>query len=253
MATGVVALIPARAGSKRVPGKNTRHLGGHPLLAYTVATALASGVFDTVVVSTEDERTARIARHYGADAPFLRPGAMAADSSPDIEWVSHALGELRASGHSLDAFALLRPTSPLRTANTIRRAWTIFTDTPSIDSLRAVEPCEQHPAKMWRIVDDRLQPLLPGAQGDTAWHSRPTQSLPAIWVQNASLEIAWTRCVIDHGSISGEQIVPFLTEEREGYDVNTERDWWYLEWLLDRGQAVLPPVVVLPFDEHANG
>jgi len=111
-----VAFIPARHGSKRVPGKNTRPLAGHPLLAYTVAPALESGVFSSVIVSTDSEETAVIARHYGAEVPFLRPAAFSGDTSPDIEWLEHALTELQRQGRAWDAFSLLRPTSPFRTA-----------------------------------------------------------------------------------------------------------------------------------------
>src|SRR5689334_1046627 len=121
-----IALIPARHGSKRVPGKNTRVLKGHPTLAYTIAPAIESGVFDAVIVSTDSEETAAIARHYGAEVPFLRPAAFATDTSPDIEWVEYTIRELANRGRRWDAFSLLRPTSPFRTADTIRRAWRQF-------------------------------------------------------------------------------------------------------------------------------
>src|SRR5688572_16457772 len=111
----VVALIPARVGSKRVPGKNIRVLGSHPLLAYTIAPAVESGVFDAVMVSTDSEEIAAIARHYGAEVPFLRPPALAGDTSPDIEWVEHTLKTFREQGREYGCFSLLRPTSPFRT------------------------------------------------------------------------------------------------------------------------------------------
>ena len=110
-----VALIPARAGSERVPGKNVRPLAGHPLLAYSIAAAHESAIFDAVVVSTDSEQIAEIALRYGAAAPELRPPEIATATSPDIEWVLHAM---RDRGE--DAFAILRPTSPFRTAGTIR-------------------------------------------------------------------------------------------------------------------------------------
>jgi N-acylneuraminate cytidylyltransferase len=136
-----VALIPARQGSKRVPGKNVRVLGGHPVIAYTIVPALESGVFDAVVVSTDSEEIAAVARHYGAEVPFLRPPQLAGDTSPDIEWVEYTLSELKRAGRQWDCFSLLRPTSPFRTAATIRRAWSRFLAQPGVDSLRAVEKC----------------------------------------------------------------------------------------------------------------
>src|SRR6185369_8810084 len=98
----IVALVPARAGSKRVSDKNVRPLGGHPLLGWTIASALQSGVFAAVVVSTDAERYAGIARDYGAEVPFLRPEGMASATSPDIDWVAHALDFLSTRGSAFD-------------------------------------------------------------------------------------------------------------------------------------------------------
>ena len=131
----VVALVPARAGSVRVPGKNVRELAGHPLLAYSIAAAHESGLFDAVVVSTDSEQTAEVARRYGAEVPDLRPPELAGSTSPDIDWIEHVL-----RGTTYDAFAILRPTSPFRRGATILRAWDAFTAVPEADSLRAVRP-----------------------------------------------------------------------------------------------------------------
>jgi N-acylneuraminate cytidylyltransferase len=247
----VVALIPARGGSKRVPGKNIRALGGHPVIAYTIAAAADSGVFDSVIVSTDSEDVARIARDYGAEVPFFRPAALAGDTSPDIEWLEHLLDELRARGRTWDCFSLLRPTSPFRTADTIRRAWARFTAQQGVDSLRAVEKCTQHPGKMWIVRGERMFPLLPfalsssrsdGQPFEQPWHSTPYQALPPVFVQNASLEIAWTRVVRERRTIAGDVVVPFLTEGYEGFDINDEYDWMMAERLLAEGKATLPAV-----------
>jgi CMP-N,N'-diacetyllegionaminic acid synthase len=238
----VVALIPARGGSKRVPGKNIRDLRGHPLLAYTIAPARQSGVFDAVLVSTDSEEIAAVARHYGAEVPFLRPPALAGDTSPDIEWVEFTLQALRDVGREYDCFSLLRPTSPFRTPDTIRRAWDTFRTDAGVDSLRAVEPCTQHPAKMWVVRGRRLLPLLPFGPADQPWHSSQYQSLPPVYVQNASLEIAWSRIVFDGRTIAGETIVPFFTSETEGIDINNLSDWIVAEHLLQTGEAKLPDV-----------
>lgn len=243
----VVALIPARMGSKRVPGKNIRVLGGHPLIAYTIAPAIQSGVFDRVIVSTDAEEIAAIARHYGAEVPFLRPAAMAGDTSPDIEWVEHTLAALRDSGQPYDCFALLRPTSPFRTTDTLRRAWQTFLDDRRVDSLRAVERCTQHPGKMWVVRGNRLLPLLPFGPAEQPWHSSQYQSLPLVYVQNASLEIAWSRIVFDGRTIAGETLVPFLTGEMEGFDINNRFDWLLAEHLLASGEARLPDVPQAPY------
>jgi N-acylneuraminate cytidylyltransferase len=255
MSTSAVAFIPARLGSKRVPGKNIRALAGHPMLAYTIAPAIESGAFSSVIVSTDSEDIAAIARHYGAEVPFLRPASLAGDASPDIEWLEHALTELRAGGRSWDAFSILRPTSPFRSAAAIRRAFQHFTSQTGADTLRAVEKCTQHPGKMWVIRGDRMFPLLPfelGApkphgEGGQPWHSTPYQALPLVYVQNASLEIAWTRVVFERRTIAGDTIVPFVTEGHEGFDINDPYDWMVAERLIADGAAQLPRVTQLPY------
>lgn len=246
----IVALIPARMGSKRVPGKNIRQLQGHPLIAYTIAPALQSGVFDALIVSTDSEEIAAIARHYGAEVPFLRPAAMAGDTSPDIEWVEFTLKRLRNEGRAYECFSLLRPTSPFRTAETIRRAWDTFRADRGADSLRAVEKCSQHPAKMWVARGNRLLPLLPFGPAEQPWHSSQYQSLPLVYVQNASLEIAWSRVVFEGRTIAGEAIVPFFTTELEGFDINNPTDWMLTEHLLKTGEATLPAVPQAPWSRQ---
>lgn len=242
-----VALVPARAGSKRVERKNVRSLAGHPLLAYTVSAARQSGVFTSVIVSTDSDEIAEIARHYGAEVPFLRPTSMAGDVSPDIEWVRFTLDALARAGRTWDCFSLLRPTSPFRQPATIRRAWSVFLAAGDVDSLRAVELCRQHPGKMWVVQGDRIVPLLSDGPTDPPWHSTPYQALPRVYAQNASLEIAWCRTVTETGSIAGRRVVPFLTEGHEGLDLNDARDWWYAEHLVTTGEAVLPAVTEAPW------
>ena len=244
-----VALIPARSGSKRLVDKNIRRLAGHPLIAYSIAAARQSGVFSAVVVSTDSQQYATIARHYGADVPFLRPSALSGDLSPDIEWVDHTISELAAAGRTFDCFSILRPTSPFRLASTIQRAWGIFLAAEGVDSLRAVEKCKQHPGKMWVARGGRLLPLLPFGPDDPPWHSSQYQALPEVWVQNASLEIAWTRVVTHSHTIAGSTLVPFYTEQNEGLDVNLPEDWERAERLVLGGQSELPSVNIPAWQE----
>lgn len=246
-----VALVPARSGSVRVRDKNIRPLAGHPLLAYTIASARASGVFAEVIVSTDSPMYAEIARHYGAGAPFLRPAEMAGERSPDVLWVEHALGALAQSGRRYDCFSILRPTSPFRLPSTIRRAWRELLAADGADSIRAVEKCKQHPGKMWVLDGRRMTPLLPLWPDGLPWHSRQYQDLPEVYVQNASLEIAWTRVVREGRSIAGPIVAPFLTQGCEGFDINLPQDWAWAEELLRRGEAALPPVDEAPWTERS--
>jgi CMP-N,N'-diacetyllegionaminic acid synthase len=238
----IVALIPARSGSKRLKGKNIMPFHGHPLIAYTIAAARESQIFSRVLVSTESEDIAEVARSYGAEVPFLRPAEFAADHSPDIEWLRHLLQSLKKDNGCPDTFALLRPTSPFRQGETIRRAWRTFLQHPEADSLRAVEPCQQHPGKMWQLEGPFLKPLLNDGGADPPWHSSATQSLPPVYAQNASLEMAWSKTPLEKGTIAGDKLVAFQTEGYEGYDINRPEDLWLAEILIDKQLAQLPPI-----------
>jgi N-acylneuraminate cytidylyltransferase len=208
---------------------------------------LDSGVFEKVIVSTDSDEYAQIALHYGAEVPFLRPNSLAQDSSADIGWVAHALESLALNGYEYEIFSILRPTSPFRNASTIRRAYEAFSSRTDIDSIRAVELCSQHPGKMWRVKGDHLIPLLSVQPDGLDWFSSPTQSLPEVWVQNASLEIAFSRCVLESESISGSRIAPFKTVFPEGIDINSEFDFTRAKMVVDEGLFSLPEVRVNPY------
>lgn len=243
-----VAFIPARSGSKRVPNKNIKPLGGHPMLAYTVRAAIDSGVFDAVICATDSELYADVARHYGAEVPFLRSADISGEKSPDIEWVVWMLTKLKEAGREFEVFSILRPTSPFRLPETVRRAWALFMEDPRADSLRAIEKCKQHPGKMWVIRGKRMLPLLPYTNGTTPWHSSQYAALPEIYAQDASLEIAWSRVVAEQNSIAGEAIIPFVSQGLEGFDINDPEDWWMAERLLAAQAAILPAISLPPYN-----
>jgi CMP-N,N'-diacetyllegionaminic acid synthase len=242
----LIAFVPARSGSERVPQKNTRPLAGHPLLAYAVAAALESGVADHVVCSTDSEEIAAIARWYGADVPFLRPPEYATATSPDIEWIRYTLETLP---EQYDLFALIRATNPFRGTDVVRRGLEQLLATPEADSIRAVELVKQHPGKMWMLDDDArtMRPLLEQNHLDSAWHAGQYQALPKVYSQNSALEIAWTRVVSDTGTREGRVIAPFLTEGLEGFNVDDLEDWERAETLLAAGAVSLPAVSVAPY------
>ena len=249
----VVAFIPARGGSKRVPRKNLHVLAGHPLLAYSIAAAKDAGLFDAVYVSTDDAEIANVARYYGAQV-IDRPPHFALDTSPDIQWLGHAIDAIGKP--AMLRWALLRPTSPFRTADTIRRAWRTFLSHDCADSIRAVEPVTQHPGKMWTCAGDGhpIRPLLDQKLSDgTPWHSSPTQSLPRYYVQNASLEMGWGANVWEYHTLHGRKAAPFFTTGYEGFDINHARDIREADYLLANGEATLPPVSVEPVAAHLWG
>lgn len=244
-----VAFVPARSGSERVPHKNVRPLAGHPLLAYAVETALQSGVFARVVVSTDSEEIAEVARWYGADVPFLRPAGYATSTSPDIEWLAYTVEQL---DERYDLFALIRATNPFRGPDAVRRGFDQLLATPEADSVRAVELVKQHPGKMWLLAESgrTMTPLLDQSHLDVAWHAGQYPALPEVYIQNSALEIAWTRVVTELGTREGEAVAPFLTEGLEGFNVDDEDDWERAERLVASGAAALPAVSRPPYAQR---
>jgi CMP-N,N'-diacetyllegionaminic acid synthase len=241
-----IALIGARAGSERVKDKNVRRLAGHPLLAYAIETARRAEVFDRILVSTDSEQIAQVARWYGADVPFLRPVEYASSTSPDIEWIAWTLRRL---DERYDLFAIVRATNPFRGPEVIRRGLDQLLATPEADSIRAVELVKQHPGKMWVIdeVGRLMRPLLDQSHLDVAWHAGQYQALPPIYVQNSALEIAWTRVVEATGTREGRMLAPFLTEGYEGLNIDDEDDFARAEELVASGRAHLPAIEREPY------
>jgi len=226
----MIALIPARQGSKRVPNKNVRLLGGVPLMCWTISVARKSNVFSKVVVSTDSIEYCQIAASWDAEA-ILRPKQFAADDSTDFDWIKHALDTIMPGS---DQFALLRPTAPFRTTDTLVRAYNCFQQSGA-DSMRAVELARQHPYKMWVVKGERMFPLFPARDLNV----QQIQSMPEIFWQNASLEMAKTRIVYE-GSLTGGTIAPFYTSYLEGFDINSEFDWLCAEGIVRAGEVEVP-------------
>jgi len=236
----VVAFIPARGGSIRIPKKNIRTLAGHPLLAYAITAAKESRIFDGVYVSTESGDIADIANAYGADV-FFRPDEFAKADSPDIQFVKHLISSLRMKDD--DIFFILRPTNPFRTSQTIKRAWREWALGPPSDSMRAVSHVKQHPYKMWTpIIKQWMFPLSDKRIEGIRVHDMPTQSLPLMLVQNGCLQIAKVETVRRFGDYTGESVLPFYTEMYEGLDLNLEEDWILAETLISKGLANTEPM-----------
>lgn len=234
----VIGLVPCRSGSKRIPHKNICSLNGYPLLAYSIQAAKDSGIFDGIYASSDSEDIGQIAERYGAEFIHCPLAIAHRDDDPDIKWVKHALGIVQC-----DIFSILRPTSPFRTGGTIKRAWAEFNQFPTCSSIRAVEKCSQHPYKMWTLKYGRLEPLV-GVSGSKQLFNTPYQTLPEIYVQNASLEISWSKNVYNDDSISGDNIKPFFTGDYEGYDVNYPQDLREAEYLVSQGVPMAKPEAV---------
>jgi CMP-N-acetylneuraminic acid synthetase len=168
---------------------------------------------------------------------------MASPTSPDIEWVLYTLRELEDAGRGVSAWALLRPTSPLRSAKSIVSALkTLVRQGDQADSIRAVEPVRQHPGKMWVIDGDYITPLLPQLGGGVPTHSRQFHDLPPVYVQDSSLEISWSHVALSGGGIAGTRVLPWWPPGFEGLAIDYPEDWERLEKILSTGEATLPAV-----------
>jgi CMP-N,N'-diacetyllegionaminic acid synthase len=208
----ILALIPARGGSKSIPRKNLLPMNGKPLLAYSIEQALASTLITRTIVSTDDEEIAAVARAFGAEVPFMRPGEFAQDQSTDLEVFRHALATLRdRDGYTCDAVVHLRPTGPVRRVARIDEAIATFINHPDADALRSVTTPVQTPYKMWSIESGYLEPLL-AVDGVREPYCMPRQGLPAVYWQNGYIDIVRPR-VIDEGLMCGRRILPFVMHE----------------------------------------
>lgn len=209
----ILALIPARGGSKSIPRKNLLMLAGKPLIAYSIEQALASRRITRVVVSTDDEEIADVARARGAEVPFMRPAEFAQDDSLDLDVFRHALTALqRHEGYRCDAVVHLRPTGPVRRVARIDEAIDLFLDHPEADSLRSVIRPAHTPYKMWRIEDGLLTPIATVA-GAHEPHSMPRQQLPDVFWQNGYVDIVRPRVILEDGLMAGRRILPFVMHE----------------------------------------
>jgi CMP-N-acetylneuraminic acid synthetase len=244
-------MIPARGGSERVPGKNTRELDGHPLIAYAIAGARNVQRFDRILVSTECEEIGETAKDYGAEW-IKRPEQYARADSPDIEWVEHLCDQIKTSNPLI--FVILRPTNPFRTSDTIKEALRLYgVSRSSADgwqtwaSLRSVQEVKQHPDKMWEQhmgFGKRIMGPLGWIRGECyeKLHDLPTQSLRKVYVQNGCIHIATRALVRHYGNYTGTATYPFFTRKYEGFDINDEDDFLLAEILVERGIASLEPI-----------
>jgi CMP-N-acetylneuraminic acid synthetase len=210
----VLALIPARGGSKGIPRKNIISIAGRPLIAYTIEQAQRSQHINRVIVSTDDDEIAAVSRSFGAEVPFLRPGAFAQDLSPDIDVFRHALGWLQDhEDYSPELIVHLRPTGPVRRVELIDQAIERMLEHPEADALRSVSWPVQTPFKMWRITGEGyLEPLL-RVEGVLDAQSMPRQMLPPVFWQNGYVDIVRPQTILHRHSMCGRTVLPFLVRE----------------------------------------
>ncbi len=232
--TEVLALIPARGGSKSIPRKNIIDFAGHPLIAYSIAAGLAAETVTRVILSTDDDEIAQIARRYGAETPFTRPQEHARDQTPDLPVFQHALEWLAAhENYQPDIVLQLRPTSPFRRVRHIDQAVMRLIEHPEADAVRTVCIPFQNPFKMWRIAPDGfMQPIGLDLGVSPEPYNQPRQALPEIYWQTGYVDAAWADTIMLKGSMTGDHILPLIIDPSEWVDIDSPDDWKRAERLL---------------------
>jgi CMP-N-acetylneuraminic acid synthetase len=229
----VLGIIPARGGSKGIPHKNLVPLGGRPLLGYTADAARASRTLTRVILSTDDAEVAASARALGLETPFLRPAPLAADDTPMLPVLQHAVAEMQAVGFEPDVLVLLQPTSPLRRAEHIDAAVDRLEQTGADSIVSVVEvPHQFNPHSVLRMDGARLRPFL----------EAPTiagrQQKPHVLARNGPAVLAVRTAVVVDGSLYGTDSRPLMMSAADSLDIDTTWDLWLAEMILAaRGSA----------------
>jgi N-acylneuraminate cytidylyltransferase len=239
----VLAVVQARGGSKSIPRKNARPLAGHPLVAYSIAAGLDARYVTRLIVSTDDQELAAIARDYGAEVPFMRPEELARDDTSDLPVFQHALNWLREhESYEPDVVVQLRPTSPLRPAGLVDQAVEALLANTRVDSVRGVAVASQNPYKMWKVREDGfLRPLLENV-GLLEPYNMPRQLLPEILWQTGHIDVLRCETIRRDHSLTGQHVLPIVIDRRYCVDIDTEADWTYADWIVSHHHlAVITP------------
>lgn len=243
MMTEILALIPARGGSKGILRKNIRLFAGYPLIAWSIAAAKQSDLVTRVIVSTDDEEIAAVAREWGAETPFLRPVEFAQDNTTDLPVFEHALKWLAdVEGYRPDVVIQLRPTSPIRPRTMVDDAIRVLANHTNADCVRGVVPAAQNPFKMWRFNGDSkpLQPLLEVAGIDEPYNA-PRQILPPVYWQTGHIDAILVSTITQKKSLTGDVIYPLLIDPKYTVDIDTLPDWAKYEALVYSGLEMVSP------------
>ena len=246
MKKSIIALIPARKGSERIKNKNIALIGKHPLIAYAINSALKSKIFRKVVVSTDSNQYAKIANHYGSEA-LLRPKKISSSSSPDYDWVKFTINSLHKIGENFTHFCILRPTNPFRNSYSIKQAWKNFNSIKNAESLRAIEICNEHPYKMWKINKEFIKPLKNIFFSNQPSYNCQKKIFPKIYIQNASLEISQISVLEKYKTITGKKIIPFYQDKFRSLDINTPDDLEYAKYLNEKRKIKIEKISKKPF------
>ena len=224
----ILAIIPARSGSKGISNKNIKNLNGHPLVAYSIKAAMLTPTIDRVIVSTDSRRYASIARKYGAETPFLRPKEISGDNSTDLEFVEHALEWLyQAEGDAPRLVVHLRPTTPLRDPRVIEKAILTINNDNRATALRSVHQMSNPAYKCFEVRDKYLACVCNRSM-DIESTTLARQNFPKTYEPNGYVDILKTEFVTTNKKMHGNKVIAFETPRVA--DVDTPDDFDYLSY-----------------------
>jgi CMP-N,N'-diacetyllegionaminic acid synthase len=233
----VIALIPARAGSKGVHNKNVRPLGGHSLLAWSIVACLKSKTIDRIIVSTDSAEYAELARSLGAEAPFLRPAEISGDRSTDYDFIVHALDWLAVEEGEPDYLAHIRPTTPLRDPKLIDDAVAAFMVAPHATALRSVQEMPESAYKTFEMAAEGQLKRLGANNTDLDSANNARQQFPKTYQANGYVDVLSTAFIRKAKLIHGNHVIPFVTPTI--VEVDTEDDFAHLEFQLNQMPSIL--------------
>jgi YrbI family 3-deoxy-D-manno-octulosonate 8-phosphate phosphatase len=239
----ILALIPARGGSKGIPRKNIRNFAGYPLIAWSIAAAKQASCVTRLMVSTDDQEIAAVAREYGAETPFLRPSELAQDQTTDLPVFEHALDWLeRNESYKPEVVIQLRPTSPIRPRDCVDNAVKILMEHADADCVRGVVPAGQNPHKMWRFAGEGqpMKPLLL-VEGISEPFNAPRQILPPVYWQTGHIDAIRVSTIMQKKSLTGDVIYPLVIDPRYTVDIDHLSDWAKYEALVTSGLEMVTP------------
>lgn len=227
----ILAIIPARSGSKSIPNKNIRSLAGKPMLAYSIEQAKNSSLINRVILDTDSAAYAKIGQDFGAEVPYLRPSNLAEDHSTDFEVFLHCLTFLKEKeGYEADFVVQLRPTYPLRRVLDIDKMIEQLRQNPEADSIRSISLAKEIPYKMW--LGSENGKILPLISTIPECYNLPRQLLPIVYYQNACIDITRGKVILEQHSMTGNIILGYKMQEN--YDIDYEEDFQNVQRVLKR-------------------
>ena len=229
----IVAIIPARGGSKGIPRKNLVNIAGKPLVAHSITHALESTLINRVIVSTDDEEIANVSKKYGAEVPILRPSELAQDHVLDLPVFEHILQYLKdTENYETDIVVHLRPTAPYRKVQWIDEAIELLLQNKEADSVRSVSEPSQHPYRIFEIKNNYLEPIMKHRHPEPYLLRR--QDLPRMYFYNCVIDVTKPQTIFNKHSMTGDKMLPYIMDANDVIDIDTKLDLEFAKFRMEK-------------------